>query len=322
MSGAQLLTLRVAGKVAQTQDISTFELVHPDGDALPAFTAGAHIDVHLPNGLIRQYSLHNAPSDRSRYLISVLREPSSRGGSASMHDDVRPGDALTVSLPRNNFPLAADASHSLLLAGGIGVTPILSMAEALTEAGRSFGFHYCARGRSRAAFVQYFAACALGRCVQYHFDDGDPAQKLDLPDLLLAMPAGTHLYVCGPKGFMDFVLGMARAHGWPETRLHFEFFAANAPDDAENRAFDIRLQRSGKVVRVPADQTVAQALADAGIEVPVSCGEGLCGTCLTRVIDGTPDHRDMVLTDDEKARNDSFTPCCSRAKSETLTLDL
>lgn len=314
--------VRVARKVDEAIDIATFELVSIDERPLPPFSAGSHIDVHLPNGLTRQYSLCNDPKEAHRYLIGVLRDPGSRGGSQSLHDAVNEGDILHIGAPKNHFPLAHEAKHSVLVAGGIGVTPILCMAERLAVTGASLEMHYCTRSPERTAFRQRIAASAFAAKVQFHFDDGDSAQKLDLARLLSTMNPGVHLYVCGPKGFMDWLLNAARAAGWPAEQLHYEFFGAEVVKSNDDASFEVKLASSGKVVFVSKEQTVVQALAAAGIEVLTSCEQGVCGTCLTRVLEGEPDHRDMYLTPEEQAANDQFTPCCSRSKSRLLVLDL
>ncbi|MDR6858716.1 PDR/VanB family oxidoreductase [Variovorax guangxiensis] len=314
------LTVRVARRVQEAEDICSFELVPHEGDALPAFSAGAHIDVHVAPGLIRQYSLSNDPSERHRYRIAVLREPTSRGGSAGMHDRVQADDVLCVSAPRNHFPLAA-APRSLLLAGGIGVTPILAMARALHAQGSPFEMHYCGRSAARMAFLDEIESSEFSRCVAIHADDV-PAQKLDAKRVLAEPRADTHLYVCGPARFMDHVLETARGQGWPEAQLHREYFAGNPTALATDGSFEVRLARTGLICQVPAGRTVIEVLAAHGVEVPTSCEAGVCGTCLTRVLEGTPDHRDSFLTDTERAANDQFTPCCSRAISPVLLLDL
>lgn len=322
MSKLPTISVRVARKQPEALDICTFELVAVDGAPLPAFSAGSHVDVHLPGGLIRPYSLCNDSTESHRYLIGVLRDPSSRGGSNAMHDMVAEGQLLQISAPANHFPLAHDASRHLLLAGGIGVTPILCMAERLANAGADFEMHYCTRALERTAFHQRIAASSFAPKVNFHFDDGAPEQKLDIAALLQVPASGVHLYVCGPRGFMEAVLNTARATGWPEDQLHYEFFAGTVTASDSDASFEVQLASSGKIVRVPADKTVVQALADAGVEVQMSCEQGVCGTCLTRVIEGIPDHKDMYLTPEEQAANDQFTPCCSRSKSARLVLDL
>ncbi len=323
MSAAVVLPVRVARKAVEALDICSFELVAADGQPLPAFSAGAHLDVQVPGGLTRQYSLCNAPHETHRYLIGVLRDAASRGGSAAMHDRVREGDVLTIGAPKNHFPLAPQARRHLLLAGGIGITPILCMAEQLAASGADFALHYSTRSRERTAFHDRLRASAFAERVAFHFDDGEAAQRLDLAALLAAPQAGTHLYVCGPRGYIDAVLAGARAHGWPEAQLHREYFAGgDAAPAAGDTAFEVQLASTGRVIAVPADRTVVQALAAAGVEVQTSCEQGVCGTCLTRVLAGTPEHRDLYLTPEEQAANDQFTPCCSRARSARLVLDL
>jgi len=317
-----LLKVAVLRRQDEAQDIASFELVAQDGGLLPPFTAGAHIDVHVPGGKVRHYSLCNDPAGRERYTIAVLNAPDSRGGSRAMHERVHAGDVLTISEPKNHFPLARDARRSLLLAGGIGVTPILCMAETLHREGAEFSLHYCARSPARMAFRQRILQSPFAGRARLHFDDGPDDQRLDIAGLLRGPEAGTHLYVCGPKGFMDAVLASARALGWPEAQLHYEFFSADVGPRDSDGSFEVQLARSGQAVRVAKHQTVVEAIAAAGVAIPTSCEQGVCGTCLTRVLQGVPDHRDMYLTPEEQQRNDCFLPCCSRARSAALVLDL
>jgi len=316
------LMVRVARKQPVALDICSLDLVAADGGALPAFEAGAHVDVHLPGGLVRQYSLCNPPGETQRYQIAVLRDAASRGGSQAVHDAVAEGATLRISAPKNHFPLAAGAPHHLLLAGGIGITPLLAMAEQLSSQGQPFDLHHCTRSRERTPFVEQMAASAFASRVQHHFDDGDAAQKLDIAATLRAAPAGTHLYVCGPQGFMDAVLAAGRAAGWPEERLHREYFAAAPVDHSHDGAFELEIASSGRVIPVRADQSALAALLAAGFDIPMSCEQGVCGTCLTRIRSGTPEHHDQYLTPEEQAANDQFLPCCSRAKTPRLVLDL
>lgn len=312
------MRVRIASKTAAADGIAVFELVPADGDALPPFTAGAHVDVHLGDGLVRQYSLCNDPAETHRYQLGVLRDPASRGGSAAMHALVA-GDTLEISAPKNHFPLQANAAHSVLLAGGIGVTPILAMAQSLAHAGASFEFHYCTRSAATMAFRERLACDDLRARTHLYHDDG---RRADLQQLLAAPRADTHLYVCGPSGFMAAVLDAARAAGWSEANLHREYFAAPETPSAPGGAFQVTVQSTGRVIDIAPDQTVVQALAAHGVEIQTSCEQGVCGTCLTRVLAGEPDHRDAYLTDDERAANDQFLPCCSRARSGMLVLDL
>lgn len=313
------LQVKVLHKRQEAQDIASYELVREDGGALPPFSAGSHVDVHLPGGLVRQYSLCNDPHEAGHYRLGVLRDAASRGGSVALHDRVKEGDVLTISEPRNHFPLHS-APHTVLLAGGIGITPLLCMAQRLAAIGASFELHACNRSLARSAFVGELKA--FGERFHLHLDDGDAAQKLDLSAVLKAAPAGSRVYVCGPGGFIDFVTGTAKAQGWPSDHIHLEYFGAAPQDSSGDQAFEVRLASTGKTYVIPADQSITTALAAQGVDILVSCEQGVCGTCLTRVLEGQCDHRDMYLTDDEKATGDQFTPCCSRAKSPLLVLDL
>lgn len=316
------LAVRVARKHTEAEGICSLELVSASGGALPAFSAGSHIDVHLPGGLTRQYSLCNNPAEAHRYLIAVLRDPASRGGSQAVHEQVHEGDTLTISVPKNHFALAADAKRHLLLAGGIGVTPLLAMAEQLSAQGAAFDLHYCARSKSRAAFVQRMQDAPFASQVHGHWDDVPEQPAFDVTALLASVQAGVHIYVCGPKGFMDLVLSTARTAGWPESHLHFEFFGAEVVHLASDEAFIVKIASTGQEIQVPADKTVVQALQQAGVDIPIACEQGVCGTCLTRVLEGVPDHKDMYLTPEEQAANDQFTPCCSRSCSPLMVLDI
>ncbi|MEY4710706.1 MAG: hypothetical protein RIS88_156, partial [Pseudomonadota bacterium] len=295
------IQVKVLARHEEAEGIHSYELARADGGPLPAFSAGSHIDVHLPGAIVRQYSLCNDEQETHRYRIAVLRDPASRGGSIAMHDRVKAGDTLTISAPRNHFPLMS-SPFSLLLAGGIGITPLLCMAQRLAATDRDFRLHYCTRSVSRTAFRDRVAA--FGDRARLHLDDGDAAQKLDLPAALAAAPAGSRLYVCGPSGFIEFVVSTAKAAGWPADHIHLEYFGAAPQDTLGDQAFELRLASTGKTYTVPADQTVIAALQAQGVEVLVSCEQGVCGTCLTRVLEGEVDHRDQYLTDGEKACHD------------------
>lgn len=319
---SELIAVKVVRKTVEAEGVAGFELVAADGVALPAFTAGAHIDVHLGDGLIRQYSLCNDPREDHRYLLGVLREVESTGGSVAMHDRVAEGDLLKISAPRNNFRLVEDAPYSLLLAGGIGVTPILAMAQRLHALGAAFELHYCTRSRARMAFHDLFSGAPFAERVHFHFDDGPPDQLLDLPAFLATRKAGAELYLCGPAGFMEAVKRAAEA-SWPAASVHCEYFSAD-PEvlGGDNTSFQVKIASTGAIHTIPAGQTIVHALEQQGIVIPVSCEEGICGTCLTGVLEGVPDHRDMFLSDEEHAANNEMTLCCSRAKSPLLVLDL
>ncbi|MFC3106687.1 PDR/VanB family oxidoreductase [Undibacterium arcticum] len=311
--------VNVVRKQVAAQDIVAFDLQAPGGEDLPAFEAGSHIDVHLPNGMVRQYSLCNDPRDRGHYQICVLRDPANRGGSAAMHDLVDTGDELLIGQPRNLFALAPGSHDSLLLAGGIGVTPMLAMAWRLHAQGVPFQMHYFTRSRSRTAFHDEIKNAPFSASAALWFDDEDSARP-SIPDLLAQAAPGTHVYACGPAGFLDHVARSFEQTGLPAAQLHIEAFSA-APM-AAGAAFDVTLRSTGLTVHVGPAQTVVEALAAQGVTIPVSCEQGICGTCLTRVCEGRPEHRDQYLTDEEHAANDWFTPCCSRSLTPMLVLDL
>ena len=304
------------------EGVRCYTLADPGGAALPPFEAGAHLDVHLANGLVRQYSLCNQPGETHRYVIAVLRETAGRGGSAAVHDGLAVGGRVAVSRPRNFFPVVREARRHLLLAGGIGITPLLAMTRAFVAAGTPFALHYCARSAGRMAFREELSAPPFAAHVALHLDDGPPAQRLDLAGLLRDRAAGSHLYYCGPAGFMTAVREAAAAAGWPADALHCEYFAAPAPVQAGNAGFELRLARRGLSVWVPPEKSAVEVLAAHGIEVPTSCEQGICGTCLTPVLEGLPDHRDAVLSDAERAAGKEMTLCCSRALSPYLVVDL
>ena len=316
-----MIEVQVVSRKTEAQGICSYELARLDESPLPAFSAGSHIDVHLPDGLIRQYSLCNHPDERHRYLIGVLRDPASRGGSQHLHEQINTGDRLHISEPRNLFPLVHEARRSLLFAGGIGITPILCMAERLAHSNADFELHYCARSSDRAAFVERIRQSAFADRVFVHFDE-QPETLMNAAQVLANPQPDVHLYVCGPAGFMQHVLDSARAQGWAEDRLHREYFAAAAIDSSHDGSFSIKVASSGQIIEIPADKTVVAVLESHGIDIPMSCEQGVCGTCLTNVLEGIPDHRDMFLTEEEQACNNQFTPCCSRSKSPLLVLDI
>lgn len=316
-----MIDVVVVSRKDEAQGICSYELASIDQGPLPAFSAGAHIDVHLPGGLIRQYSLCNHPEEQHRYVIGVLRDPASRGGSQSLHELINAGDRLRISEPRNLFPLAHQAKRSLLFAGGIGITPILCMAERLAHSGADFEMHYCARSGERAAFVDRIRHSAFADRVFLHFDE-QPDTALNAAQVLANPQDNVHVYVCGPGGFMQHVLDSARAQGWQEELLHREYFAATPTDTSQDGSFSVKVSSTGQVFEIPADKTVVQVLESHGIDIAMSCEQGICGTCLTRVLDGVPEHRDLFLSEEEQALNDQFTPCCSRSKSPLLVLDI
>ena len=319
------MQLRIRSIAYLAEDINGYELVDPNGRDLPRFAAGAHIGVRLgevgSGAVWRDYSLWNDPAERRRYCIAVLRE---KQGEASrlLHDGVRVGDIVEVSLPRNHFPLADAAERHLLLAGGIGITPLMAMVAELKRRRAEFRLHYCARTPERTAFREELdLLAAMGRVV-FHYDGGDPARGLDIAALLREPQPGTHLYYCGPAGMMK-AAAAASAH-WPADSVHCEYFsgpsAAPPARLEEDRPFRVRLAKSGGEYDVMPGETIIDVLRRHGVETRTSCELGYCAACLTRYLDGEPDHRDAILN--ERARETQMLICCSRATSPLLVLDL
>ncbi|SEQ23206.1 vanillate O-demethylase ferredoxin subunit [Amphritea atlantica] len=321
-----LISVRITEKRYVAHNIVHIVLQPADNQTLPRFTPGSHIDLHINAGtgkpLIRQYSLLNAPDSHQCYEIAVLLEAHGRGGSKAVHQQLNEGDLIQISPPRNLFPLLPDEDETLLFAGGIGITPILSMAHALQQRQAKFSLHYFAKSIEHAAFAHSLMEGPFSHNVNLCFDDGS-ADSFDPQSVLKEAAKGRHLYICGPQGFINFITDSARAYGWDNDNIHFELFSQDlsaANDD--NAGFQIRIASSGQLIDIGADQTVLEALEEQGFEIPCSCEQGVCGTCLLPVIEGTPDHRDMYLSDAEKQLNNQFTPCCSRALSDCLVLDL
>jgi ferredoxin-NADP reductase len=319
-----MLTLKVRAIVNEAVDINSFELVHPHGDVLPRFTAGAHVDVMVPGGLVRQYSLCNDPREETRYLIAVLKVRDSRGGSRSMHDNVRAGGELKVSPPRNSFELVESASRHLLIAGGIGVTPLMAMVERLDALDADYVLHYCTRSPEQTAFKDRLDERAEKGRVVYHHDGGDPAKGIRLAEVLDEYEPGTHLYYCGPPGLMEAVA--REATQWPKETVHCEYFVPPPPvwpqvtRSAATDEFSVKVASTGLVLPVPRDLSIVEVLRGAGIDCSTSCEAGVCGTCRTRYLEGTPEHHDYVLNGEE--RESYVMICCARASSEVLVLDI
>jgi vanillate O-demethylase ferredoxin subunit len=269
---------------------------------------------------MRPYSLAGDPQDRTHWLLGVLRELDGRGGSRAMHERVRVGDLLTVSAPRNAFALAPDARHSVLLGGGIGITPLKAMAHVLAAQGTSFELHHCARSPQHAAFAAELNATVSAGQLHRHFDGGDPAQGLDITALLATPAPGTHLYCCGPAGFMKACADASRH--WPAGSVHFEHFKPPVSTAAAVPAgsFEVLLAKKGIRIQVQPEQTIVRAIELAGLRVPTSCLSGLCGSCKTEYLEGDVDHQDYILNDDEKQH--CMTLCVSRSHSPLLVLDL
>ena len=304
----------------QGHAVVVLDLAALDGGSLPPFDAGAHVDVHLANGLVRQYSLCGDPGRRDVYRLGILKDPVSRGGSAAAHASLQEGVQVRVGMPRNQFALAPGEHRSILFGGGIGVTPMIAMAHSLHTAGRPFELHYCGRSEAACAFLDELRQGPFQQHVHTHFDDGAPSQRLDPAAVLGPAAADSHVYVCGPVGFMDWIVAAARGCGLADTQVHKEHFQHDA--DTSGRSFDVVAKRSSKRVHVAAGQTIVEALAAQGIRVKVSCEQGICGTCICGVLAGVPDHRDVFLTEEEHADNDQIALCCSRSHSDELILDI
>ncbi|NDW02293.1 PDR/VanB family oxidoreductase [Salipiger sp. PrR002] len=312
----ELIRMRVGARRALTPQITEFTLVPMEEGALAGFTPGAHVTVETPSGAMRRYSLVNDGTAPDHYKIAVKREPASRGGSASMHDEAVEGFELNVEVPENDFPMA-DAPRYLLIAGGIGVTPISAMAAHLEREGKDFNIIYLSRSAEEAAYLEDLTT-AYGDRVLAHHDEGDPEKIYDFWDHF-AEPQKLNVYCCGPKPLMDEIEAIS-GH-WPEGRVNFEDFKPVDVVRADDEAFEVELKKSGQTLTVPADRSILEAMRDAGFPTVSSCESGTCGTCKTRLLEGEADHRDMVLMDEEKA--DKIMICVSRACSGgRLVLDL
>nr|WP_157341936.1 PDR/VanB family oxidoreductase [Bradyrhizobium pachyrhizi] len=301
----------------EAERIHSYELIARTGSELAPFTAGSHIDLHLPNGMIRSYSLVNDQCERHRYVIAVNKDAGSRGGSSFVHDAVRVGDIIAISGPRNNFALQEEAEHSVLIAGGIGITPLLSMIRRLEALGCRWDLFYAARTRAAAAFLDELGTYRSR--VHVDFDDERWGRVFDLPAIVRNAPAHAHLYCCGPLPMLE-AFEAATADRLAD-HVHVEYFKAREAPATEG-GFDVKLARSNRTIAVEAGKTILDALLDAGIAANYACTEGVCGTCETRVLEGIPDHRDQFLSEEEQAANKSVMICCSGAKSRTLVLDL
>ena len=295
--------------------VLSFMLEPLAGEHFPPFAAGAHINVTLQSGLIRSYSLLNDPVQADRYEIGVQLDENTRGGSKHVHESWRPGQVIEISAPNNNFPLDESAPHSVLIAGGIGLTPMLSMLARLDRLGKRWELHYACRSRDRAAFLDRVGHLPY---VRFYVDDEPAIGSLDLKAVLAAAPPGTHFYCCGPQGMLDAYRSMVKPMG---ERGHYEYFSADI-EAADEGGYTLELARSKKSIAVAAGETMLDALLNAGIDVPFACSEGICGTCRTKVLEGVPDHRDQFLSDAERAGNGCVMVCCSGSQTSKLTLDI
>jgi tetrachlorobenzoquinone reductase len=316
-----MMQLRLKRISYEAETVNSYELVALGGRDLVPFTAGCHIDLHLSNGMIRSYSLVNDQSERNRYVVAVNKDAASRGGSSFIHETIRVGDIITISRPRNNFALREDAAHSVLFAGGIGITPLLSMIRRLEALGRCWELFYAARTRAAAAFLDDLNTLQsnVGSNLHLHFDEEKSGRVLDLPAIVKHAPAQAHLYCCGPVPMLKAF--EAATADRPVDQMHVEYFKAKEKP-AVAGGFEVKLARSNRTIAVEAGKTILDALLEAGIAASYACTEGVCGTCETRVIEGIPDHRDLFLGKDEQAANKTMMICCSGSKSSVLVLDI
>lgn len=314
-----LYNVVVKNRHVEGGNVAVMEFESATAKALPSIEAGSHIDVHLPNGMVRQYSLCQNPSQKGLFRLGILRDPKSRGGSVSAFDDLKDGMQIQVSEPKNLFPLVK-AKHSVLIGGGIGITPLITMAYQLAQEGASFELHYCGSSPETCAFVDEIKNGTLATFTQFHFKSEGASHRDFFQDAIQNIDPDSHIYTCGPNGFMDWVINLATSQNFPTDQIHKEYFQVDV--ETGGNAFEVVAQQSGKIIMVNAEETILQALAREGIEIEMSCEQGVCGTCMCDVIEGEPDHRDVYFTDEEKASNEQILVCCSRSKSARLVLDI
>jgi vanillate O-demethylase ferredoxin subunit len=302
------------------RDIRELRLVAVDGHALPAYDPGAHIDLHLAPGIVRQYSLCGPPADAAGYTIAVKCETTSRGGSRKVHT-LEVGDELDISSPRNHFLMAAPTRHTVLVGAGIGITPLLAMAHRLIAEEHSFTLLYFGRSAEDAAYLDLLQAPPFAEHCSVFLGFAREAVRETLQQRLGTPDTQTHVYLCGPRPFMDLVHEATAT--WPAGHVHHEYFGADpTAATAPSSAFRVRLARQDLQFDIPPDRAIADVLLEHGVDVPTSCEQGVCGTCITTVLEGTPDHRDSFLSQKEHARADCMAICVSRARSPVLVLDL
>ncbi|WP_439498618.1 PDR/VanB family oxidoreductase [Bosea sp. (in: a-proteobacteria)] len=315
---AQTVQVRITDKRLIAEDICMFELQPLAGGELPPFTPGAHLGVRVPNGETRKYSLCNDPAETERYVIAVKKEHGGRGGSVSLIEQAQIGDEIAITAPRNDFELKPGPASYIFIAGGIGITPIRAMIQhLLATRAKPFKLYYFTRTPEMMAFREEFSGPEFRGKVVIHHDGGDPDKAYDLWPVL-EEPKGAHLYCCGPRGLMEAVRDMT-GH-WSSSAVHFEDFGAAKARPEDNTPFTVKLARSGESFDVPVDKSILEVLREAGKALPSSCESGTCGTCRTKLVSGEADHRDLALSEHEKARN--IMICVSRAKSSELVLDL
>ena len=316
-----MMDLVVKDIISETSSVKRFVLAHKAGLSLPSYQPGAHIVVKLPSGIERQYSLCRLPTTGKEYEIAVLKEPASRGGSNELHG-LSVGTTIQAKTPQNHFLLSNPRTPAMLMAAGIGITPLIPMAQMLKKAGTDFQLHYSAKSARQAAFYNELESSAFRDKVTFHFSE---SVRIDIHRVLNALDKAWDIYVCGPAGYIEAVLSEARTLGWSEQKLHREFFAgpqSQLLDDVSREAFQVKIASTGEVLDVEASMTITEALEMNGVYVPTSCEEGWCGTCMTPLLEGMADHRDTFLSDNERIEGKIIMPCCSRARSDVLVLDL
>lgn len=317
---AELYNVVVKNRHVEGGNVVVLEFESITDEALPTIEAGAHIDVYLPNGMIRQYSLCQNPQQQGIFRLGILNDPDSRGGSLSAFTEIHKDMRLQVSAPRNLFPLLRNEKHSVLIGGGIGITPLITMAYQLMNEGASFELHYCGKSATCSAFVDEIKTSELAKYTHFHFKDKGANHREFIAKSFENISIGTHVYTCGPNGFMDWVINLAKSQKVPEENIHKEYFQIET--DLTGDAFEVVAQRSRKIIMVNSDETILSALSREGIHIEMSCEQGVCGTCMCDVIEGVPDHRDVYFTDEEKADNEQILVCCSRSQSPRLVLDI
>jgi vanillate O-demethylase ferredoxin subunit len=321
MTDDSMRPVTVAKRTDEAYNMVSFELVDPTGAELPAFSAGSHIDVGMPNGLVRQYSLLNSQSERHRYVIGVWKNPNGRGGSRAMHEDVAEGATLTVSLPRNRFRVPKGTKRAVLLARGIGITPILSIADYLSRQSIPFELHYLPALMSSELFVARIAGAPYAAQATIYSEKTEDGRLLNAKTLLGQVDEDAQIFICGIDWWQDPIIETAKKAGWPEERIHVERFTAKVPDAILDTVFDVKIASTGAVYKIPGDKSVTAALEEAGVKVPTSCEQGMCGTCQIKVLEGEVDHRDKRLSPEQREAG-LFLACVSRAKGNLLVLDL
>ncbi|WP_028604719.1 PDR/VanB family oxidoreductase [Ottowia thiooxydans] len=313
------MKVRVHSITYGADDVLIYDIRSTDGEQLPSFEAGAHIDVTIPGGIVRSYSLANNPSDRHRYVIGVKREARGGGGSAWMHAHVQVGTLLDIAGPRNSFALEEDAVHSVFIAGGIGITPLWCMAQRLEALRKPWTIYLRGRSRKTTAFLECLSSPQLGGRVHVSFSEDAGAPRLDIASIVAKAPEGAHFYCCGPESMLECV--ESACVRLPKERLHLERFKAKEMQSRDG-GYLVRLARSDQTIRIQKGRTILETLQQRGISVPSSCQQGVCGACETPVLAGRPDHRDCVLSEEDRTHGKSILICCSGSLTEELVLDL